>query len=104
MVVARPPSSIYSPTAWYTPSYYYLSDSHSEAYRATSHVVISNRPKIMSKLAKGKMDGASHAEVFNMLDLKQRDQVVKMVKKEEVSLGMVDPTTGRLVIVPVAHW
>ena len=56
----------------------------------------------MSKPAKGKMDGASHAEVFNVVDLKQRDQVVKIVKKEEVSLGMVDPTTGRLVIVPVA--
>ena len=67
-------------------------------------MVISYRPKIMSKPAKGKMDGASHAEVFNVMDLKQRDEVVKMVKQEEVSLGMVDPTTGRLVIVPVAHW
>ena len=53
----------------------------------------------MSKLAKGKMGGASHAEVFNVMDLKQRDHVVKMV-----SLGMVDPKTGRLVSVPVAHW
>ena len=37
----------------------------------------------------------SHAEVFNVMDSKERDQVVKVVKQEEVSLGMVDPSTGR---------
>merc|ERR1712128_416330 len=37
----------------------------------------------------------SHVEVFTVMESKERDQVVKVVKQEEVSLGMVDPTTGR---------
>ena len=44
------------------------------------------------------MDGASIAEVFNVMDLKQRDEVVKMVKQEEVSLGMVDPLSACILL------
>jgi hypothetical protein len=48
-----------------------------------------------AKQSQGKMLGSSHAEVFNVMDLKERDKVVKVVKQEDVSLGMVDPSTGR---------
>ena len=41
------------------------------------------------------MAGASHGEVFKVVDSKERDQVVKVVKQEDVSLGMVDPSNGR---------
>ena len=37
----------------------------------------------------------SPAEVFSVVDSKDRSQVVKVVKQEDVSLGLVDPTTGR---------
>ena len=50
----------------------------------------------VSKPSQGKMVGSkSHVEVFTVVESKERDQVVKVVKQEEVSLGMVDPTTGR---------
>ena len=51
-----------------------------------------------AKQSQGKMLGSSHAEVFNVMDLKERDQVVKIVRQEDVSLGMVDPSTGRYAI------
>jgi len=37
----------------------------------------------------------SPVEVFSVVDSKDRSQVVKVVKQEDVSLGLVDPTTGR---------
>merc|ERR1712013_755055 len=37
----------------------------------------------------------SPAEVFSVVNSKDRGQVVKVVKQEDVSLGLVDPTTGR---------
>lgn len=37
----------------------------------------------------------THAEVFSVLEGKKRDEVVKVVSREEVSLGMIDPVTGR---------
>ena len=47
-------------------------------------------------VAKGSLLGSqSPAEVFQVMESKERDQVLKVVKQEEVSLGMVDPTTGR---------
>ena len=49
----------------------------------------------IKKPADGSFDSKSHAEVFQVLDSKERNKVVKMVKQEGVSLGMVDPTTGR---------
>merc|ERR1719244_1035413 len=46
--------------------------------------------------AGGTLLGArSPAEVFSVVDSKDRSQVVKVVKQEDVSLGLVDPTTGR---------
>ena len=41
------------------------------------------------------MDGARHGDVFKVVDSKERDQVVEVVNQEDVSLGMVDPSTGR---------
>ena len=50
----------------------------------------------VSNQSQGNMVGSkSHVEVFIVMESKERDQVVKVVKQEEVSLGMVDPTTGR---------
>merc|ERR1711892_260527 len=48
-----------------------------------------------SNNSKGKMLGSSNAEVFSVMELKERDQVVKVVRQEDVSLGMEDPSTGR---------
>jgi hypothetical protein len=46
--------------------------------------------------AVGSLLGAkTPAEVFSVVDTKERNQVLKVVKQEDVSLGLVDPTTGR---------
>ena len=34
-------------------------------------------------------------EVFKVVEKKERAEVVKIVNQNEVSLGMVDPVTGR---------
>ena len=41
------------------------------------------------------MAGARHGDAFKVVDSKDRDQVVEVVNQEDVSLGMVDPSTGR---------
>ena len=37
----------------------------------------------------------SHSELFSLVSSGKRDQILETVSQEEVSLGMVDPTTGR---------
>ena len=41
------------------------------------------------------MAGARYVDVFKVVNSKERDQVVEVVNQEDVSLGMVDPSTGR---------
>ena len=42
-----------------------------------------------------KVLGRSYAEVFREVESKKRDHVVKMVNQKDISLGMIDSTTGR---------
>merc|ERR1712038_128344 len=37
----------------------------------------------------------SHSEVFSLVSGGKRDQILQTVRQDEVSLGMVDPVTGR---------
>ena len=47
-------------------------------------------------LVKGRLLGTkSPSEVFQVIDSKERGKVVTVVNQEDVSLGMVDPVTGR---------
>ena len=47
-------------------------------------------------LSKGSLLGSkSPSEIFKVVESKQRDQVVKVLNQDDVSLGMVDPVTGR---------
>jgi hypothetical protein len=90
MVVARPTTAY--PTISQLPALSQSAASHPTSY--TTLIMAAGG----AKQSQGKMLGSSHAEVFNMMDLKERDQVVKVVKQEDVSLGMVDPSTGRYAI------
>ena len=56
-----------------------------------------HRYTVSVKMATGGtlLGARSPAEVFSVVDSKDRSQVVKVVKQEDVSLGLVDPTTGR---------
>ena len=47
-------------------------------------------------LSKGSLLGSkSPSEIFKVVESKERDQVVKVLNQDDVSLGMVDPVTGR---------
>ena len=37
----------------------------------------------------------SHSDLFKVVSSGKRDQILEAVRQDEVSLGMVDPTTGR---------
>ena len=37
----------------------------------------------------------SHSDLFKVVSGGKRDQILERVRQDEVSLGMVDPTTGR---------
>ena len=37
----------------------------------------------------------SHSDLFSLVAGGKREQILQAVRQEEVSLGMVDPTTGR---------
>ena len=37
----------------------------------------------------------SHSELFSLVSSGKRDQILETVRQEEISLGMVDPSTGR---------
>ena len=37
----------------------------------------------------------SHSEVFSLVSGGKREQILETVRQDEVSLGMVDPITGR---------
>ena len=52
--------------------------------------------RMTAGLSKGSLLGSkSPSETFKVVESKERDQVVKVLSQDDVSLGMVDPVTGR---------
>ena len=43
----------------------------------------------------GNKSPVSHSDLFKVVSSGKRDQILEAVRQDEVSLGMVDPTTGR---------
>ena len=37
----------------------------------------------------------SHSDLFKVVSSGKRDQILETVRQQDVSLGMVDPTSGR---------
>jgi hypothetical protein len=49
-----------------------------------------------ARLSKGSLLGSqTPSEIFKVVESKERGQVVKVLNQDDVSLGMVDPVTGR---------
>ena len=47
-------------------------------------------------LSKGSLLGSkSPSDIFKVVESKEREQVLKVLSQDDVSLGMVDPVTGR---------
>lgn len=56
------------------------------------------RHKMSGSLEENELNSPrSHSEVFNVVSGSKRKQIVSTVMESGVSLGMVDPTTGRYV-------
>ena len=56
------------------------------------------RHKMSGSLEENELNSPrSHSEVFNVMSGSKRKQIVSTVMESGVSLGMVDPTTGRYV-------
>ena len=72
-----------------------MSDSGLVLQKSNSSRSCAAKPTITICSSTPVMAGVRHGDVFKVVDSKERDQVVEMVNQEDVSLGMVDPSTGR---------